>query len=720
LVEFDSLHNKIIHYLNDQQIEIIYDAYQLALKAHEGQKRHTGEPYITHPLAVATILAEIQMDAPTLVGAILHDVIEDTYIKKQDIAAQFGKEIADLVDGVTKLTQIEFETRAQAQAENFRKMVMAMARDIRVILIKLADRLHNMRTIESLPRKKRCRIAKETLEIFAPIANRLGMHAFRVEFEDLGFATLYPMRYRILKEAVAKAHGSRQEMMEFINEQIGKSFQNVNLRARALTSREKHLYSIYKKMHDKHLSFSEVMDVYGFRVIVDKIDTCYRVLGILHNLYKPITQRFKDYIAIPKANSYQSLHTTLFGPYGVPIEVQIRTEEMHKMAEYGISAHWLYKTEKSVVDDAQQRAQEWLKNVLEMDKSSKNSLEFIENVKTDLFPDEVYVFTPKGSILELPAGSTAVDFAYAIHSDIGNTCIAAKLDRRLAPLSTPLTNGQQVEIITSVGARPNPAWLSFVITGKARSTIKHFLKKQQHAESMELGKRLIEKSLHTFGLSLSEILPAHLEHLIKTAKLDSINHFFEEVGIGNRSALLAAKQLAKLNDLNDKTLEIEPETPYVFAIKGTEGIVVIFAKCCRPIPGDPIGGYIKPGRGLIVHVEHCPELIEYQKNPDKYISLHWEKNVQGDFPIDLSVSLLNQRGSLASLALTISEAGSNIAHINAEEFDGRYFSINLTVTVHNRIHLARILRKIRNNKHVGRVLRQKTKNKKIKNNKFHS
>jgi len=714
LVEFESLRSELVNYLNNQQIKVIEDAYQLAREAHEGQKRHTGEPYITHPLAVAKILAEMHMDPPTIIAAILHDVIEDTHVEKQDITAKFGKEIADLVDGVTKLTQIEFETRAQAQAENFRKMVMAMARDIRVILIKLADRLHNMRTIESLPRKKRRRIAKETLEIFAPIANRLGMHAFRVEFEDLGFATLYPMRYRILQEAVAKAHGSRHEMMEFINEQIEKSFKNYNLRARALTSREKHLYSIYKKMHDKHLSFSEVMDVYGFRVIVDKVDTCYRVLGILHNLYKPITQRFKDYIAIPKANSYQSLHTTLFGPYGIPIEVQIRTEEMHKMAEYGISAHWLYKTEKSVLGDAQQRAQEWLKSVLEMHKSSKNSLEFIENVKTDLFPDEVYVFTPKGSILELPAGSTAVDFAYAIHSDVGNTCVAAKLDRRLAPLSTPLTNGQQVEIITSAGARPNPAWLSFIVTGKARSTIKHFLKKQQRDESMELGKRLIEKSLHTFGLSLSQILPIHLEILVKTAKLDSINHFYEEVGIGNRSALLAAKQLAKLSDFSDKTAEIELATPYTFAIKGTEGVVVIFAKCCRPIPGDPIGGYIKPGRGLMVHVEHCPMLAEYQQDPDKYISLHWEKNVHGDFPIDLNVNILNQRGSLASVALTISEAESNIANINAEEFDGRYFSVNLTVTVHNRIHLARVLRKLRNNKNVARVVRQKPKVKKSK------
>ncbi len=708
--DFEDLHHALVQYLDESELSVIRDAYELAKTAHEGQRRHTGEPYITHPLAVAKILAEMHMDPPTLIAAILHDVIEDTYIEKSDLVARFGKEIADLVDGVTKLTQIEFETRAEAQAENFRKMVMAMARDIRVILIKLADRLHNMRTIGILPRKKRRRIAKETLEIFAPIANRLGMHAFRVEFEDLGFSALYPMRYRILKDAVDKSNRNRQEMMETIDQEIQNAFKKHNIRARSLTSREKHLYSVYKKMHDKHLSFSEVMDRYGFRVIVDKVDTCYRVLGVLHNLYKPITQRFKDYIAIPKVNGYQSLHTTLFGPYGVPIEVQIRTEEMHKMAEYGISAHWLYKAEKTVVSDAQHRAQEWLKGVLEMHKSSRNSLEFIENVKTDLFPDEVYVFTPKGNILELPAGATPVDFAYAIHSDIGNTCVAAKLDRRLAPLSTPLVNGQQVEIITAGAARPNPVWLSFVVTGKARSNIKHYLKKQQREESIELGRRLVEKSLHTFGLSLNQILDEELQEIVSAAKLESINHLFEEIGIGNRTALLVAKQLAKRE--SDKPQQSTIATPLV--IKGTEGIVVRFAKCCRPIPGDPIGGFIESGLGLIVHIESCPALDKYRHNHDHYVPLHWENKIQTDFPVDLGVDIVNQRGSLASLALTISEADSNIVNIKAEEFDERDFSVLLTVTVRDRVHLARVLKKIRNNKHVIRVVRLKPLGKKKK------
>ena len=711
--ELEALRTDLKTYLEDTQIQRIEDAYLLAKHAHEGQKRYTGEPYITHPLAVAKILANMRMDPPTIISAILHDVIEDTPIEKQDIIDKFGKEIGDLVDGVTKLTQIEFESRAEAQAENFRKMMMAMARDIRVILIKLADRLHNMRTITALPSEKRRRIAKETLEIFSPIANRLGMHALRIEFEDLGFKALYPLRYRILKSAVAKARGNRQEMMELIDQEIHQSLKKYNIRARSLIGREKHLYSIYKKMHDKHLSFSEVMDVYGFRVIVDKTDTCYRVLGVLHNLYKPIIQRFKDYIAITKTNGYQSLHTTLFGPYGVPIEVQIRTEEMHKMAEYGISAHWIYKAEKFVFDDAQERAKEWLKGVLEMHKSSKNSLEFIENVKIDLFPDEVYVFTPKGTILELPAGATPVDFAYAIHSDVGNTCVAAKIDRRLTPLSTQLTNGQQVEIITAPGARPNPAWLNFVVTGKARSNIRHFLKKQQREESIELGKRLVEKSLNSFGLKLEDISEEYLQVIVQTAKLDSINHFYEEVGIGNRTALLAAKQLAKLIHLPGYPNADEmPPPPQPLAIKGTEGFVIKYAKCCRPIPGDHIGGYIDSGHGLVVHVEHCPSLEKYQHNPDKYVSLRWEEHVYGDFPVDLRVDILNQRGSLASLALVISDAESNIENINAEEFDGRYFSVNLTLTAHSRVHLARILRKVRKSKNVIRVIRHKPRSKK--------
>jgi RelA/SpoT family (p)ppGpp synthetase len=657
-------------------------------------------------LAVAQILAEMRMDPQTIMAAILHDVVEDTPIKQTEIVEKFGKEVADLVDGVTKLTQIHFENYAQAQAENFRKMVMAMVSDIRVILVKLCDRLHNMRTLSGLPPEKRRRKALETLEIFAPIANRLGMHAVRIELEDLGFASIYPLRYKIIKDAVAKARGNRKEIIEMIDQQIRDNLKKNNIPSATVSGRGKHLYSIYKKMHERHMLFSEIMDVYGFRIIVDKVDTCYRVLGVLHNLYKPIAQRFKDYIAIPKANGYQSLHTTLFGPYGVPIEIQIRTEEMHKMAENGIAAHWLYKSEKKVFHDAQSRAREWLKDILEMEKSSKSSLEFIENVKIDLFPDEVYVFTPKGQIIELPAGATPVDYAYAIHSDIGNTCVAVRLDKRLSPLSSTLVSGQQVEIITAPGARPNSAWLNFVVTARARSRIKHYLKKQQREESMELGKRLLEKALHAHGQRLELIPDAALQHIVGSSRLESITHLFEEVGIGNRPALIVAKQIVK--SLGDVTLHegIEMHAPPL-VIKGTEGLVITYAKCCRPIPGDTIAGLIKIGQGIEVHMVHCPHLEKYQHHVDKYVPLLWEESIEGDFSVDLKVDLVNRRGSLAALTLAISEGESNIENIRAQESDRHHFNVDVTISVRNRKHLARILRKIRKRKDVIRVVRLK-------------
>ena len=705
MADLDVLLNDIKQYLSSEQVADIERAYLFAKQAHGSQVRYTGEPYITHPVAVAEVLAQMRMDPPTIMAALLHDVVEDTPVKPAEIVENFGQEVADLVDGVTKLTQIHFENYAQAQAENFRKMVMAMASDIRVILVKLADRLHNMRTLYALPPHKRRRSSLETLEIFAPIANRLGMHAFRVELEDLGFASLYPMRYKILKEAVRKAHGNRQEIMQMIYDQIQQALKKHNIPSATLAGREKHLYSIYKKMHDKHLSFSEIMDVYGFRITVDKVDTCYRVLGVLHNLHKPIAQRFKDYIAIPKANGYQSLHTTLFGPYGVPIEIQIRTEEMHRMAENGIAAHWLYKTEKKVFNEAQSRAREWLKGILEMDKSSKNSLEFIENVKIDLFPDEVYIFTPKGQIIELPAGATPVDYAYAIHSDIGNSCVAAKLDKRLSPLSTPLISGQQVEIITAPGARPNSAWLNFVVTGKARSKIKHYLKKQQRDESIELGRRLIEKGLHAYGMALEQIPDDIFISVVSSSHLDSLTHLFEEVGIGNRPALLVAKQIA--HEITRKEGVDYHISHHPLVVKGTEGLVMTYAKCCRPIPGDQIGGLIKIGQGIEVHTLHCPQLERFHDQPDKYVTLLWEEKVEGDFAVDLKVDLVNRRGSLASLTLAISEADSNIENIRAQESDRHHFHVDITISVRNRTHLARIMRKIRKRKDVIRVVRRR-------------
>lgn len=704
---FELLHQEVKGYLTEPQVSLVKEAYLFAKKAHEGQLRYTGESYITHPIAVARTLAQMRMDETTIMAAILHDVIEDTYVEKQDLVERFGEEVTTLVEGVTKLTQIHFESHAQAQAENFRKLIMAMTRDIRVILVKLADRLHNMRTLDSLRPDKRRRIALETLEIFAPIANRLGMHALRVELEDLGFATLYPLRYRILKEAVEAARGNRREIMEMIEQEIRKSLKRSRIPSWVLAGREKHLYSIYKKMHDRHLSFSEIMDVYGFRVVVDKIDTCYRVLGVLHNLYKPIPARFKDYIAISKANGYQSLHTTLFGPYGVPLEVQIRTEEMHRLAENGIAAHWLYKTQKKSFDEAQSHARQWLESVLEMERSAKNPLEFIENVKIDLFPDEVYVFTPKGNIIELPAGATPVDFAYSIHSDIGNTCVAAKLDKHLAPLSTPLNSGQQVEIITAPGARPNPAWLHFVVTGKAKSGIKHFLKKQLREESIDLGKRLISKALLSLSGHLSQVSEESLQRVAHALKLETPSHLFEEVGLGNRAALLVAKQLVRPDGETEKEVVTLPDPMKPLAIKGTEGIVIHYAKCCRPIPGDTISGFLKPGEGIEIHEAHCTYLENYRQYPERYISLSWEDEVQGVFSVDIDVEALNQRGSLATLAATISSADSTIQQVHAEDCDGRYFIVNLTIMVRNRTHLAQVLRGIHHLQSVLKVHRKK-------------
>lgn len=706
MATFEELRDEVNQYLSHDQVEVIKQAYHFAKQAHGKQSRYTGEPYITHPTAVAVMLAQMRMDPPTILSALLHDVVEDTPIKTADIEAKFGEEVAKLVEGVTKLTQIHFDNHAQARAENFRKMVMAMTSDIRVILIKLSDRLHNMRTLHTLPAPKRKRIALETLEIFAPIANRLGMHAYRLELEDLGFASLYPMRYAILKNAVDKAHGNRQEIMDLIDQQIRDSLKKANIPSPTVAGREKHLYSIYKKMAEKHISFSEIMDVYGFRIVVDKVDTCYRALGVLHSLFKPIIQRFKDYIAIPKANGYQSLHTTLFGPYGVPIEVQIRTEEMHKMAENGIAAHWIYKTEKIKFHHAQTRAREWLKGILEMDKSSRDSVEFIEDLKTELFPDEVYVFTPKGQIIELPAGATPVDYAYAIHSDVGNTCVAVKLDKKLSPLSTPLVSGQAVEIITAPGARPNTAWLNFVVTGKARNKIKHYLKKQQKEESIALGKELLEKTLEPYHLSLADLHEAHLLELAQTTQLESVNQLYEEVGLGNRPAALLANQIIKslgeTHPHEDHHQQVQP-----ILIRGTEGLLIHFSTCCHPIPGDSITGRIRIGEGIEVHMTHCKHIQHLHNNPNQLVPLEWEANVQGDFPVGLKLDMLNRRGSLAALTLAIAEADANIETMRAQESDTQQFHVEATIAVSNRSHLARVLRKLRQRQDVIKVMRTK-------------
>ena len=693
-------------YLETEQVREVYRAYLFGAEAHEGQHRISGEPYIYHPIAVARILAEMHMDPESIIAGMLHDVIEDTGTPKEVVTSEFSEEVAELVDGVSKLTQIKFESQAEAQAENFRKMMLAMVRDIRVIMVKLADRLHNMRTLGVMRGDKRRRIARETLDIYAPIANRLGMNQIRLELEDLGFAALYPMRYRVLNEAVRRARGNRKEILNKIESAIQQRMQQELIQCRLL-SRQKHLYSLYKKIRDRVGSFNEVFDVYAFRIIVDSVDTCYRVLGMMHNLYKPVPGKFKDYIAIPKANGYQSLHTVLFGPYGVPIEVQIRTDDMERVAESGIAAHWLYKSsDKGSGNNAQTRAREWLRKLLEMQSHAGNSLEFLESVKIDLFPDEVYVFTPAGDILELPRGATAVDFAYAVHTDVGNTCIASKIDRRLAPLRTPLLNGQTVEVITATGAHPNPAWLNFVTTAKARSNIRHYLKNLQNDEAIELGQRMLDKALHNLHNSLAEISAEQFEGLMEECGFEDRETLYADIGLGNRMAMLVARRLVPPDEgSEEKPVETGHSKP--LAIRGTEGMVVHFARCCRPIPGDAIVGFISTGRGLVIHTETCNNLSDFRSRPDKWIDVEWQPDIEGEFSAEIRVDVSNQKGVLATIAAEISEAGSNIENVSIEERDGLDTAMDFTVTVRDRQHLARVMRCIRKLPPVMRISRSK-------------
>ncbi|MDH5784114.1 MAG: bifunctional GTP diphosphokinase/guanosine-3',5'-bis pyrophosphate 3'-pyrophosphohydrolase [Chromatiales bacterium] len=691
-------------YLEPEQVQEVYQAYLIGAEAHQGQRRLSGEPYIYHPLAVARILAEMRLDHKTIAAAILHDVIEDTDINYERLTELFGEEITTLVDGVSKLTHIEFESKAQAQAENFRKMMLAMVQDIRVILIKLADRLHNMRTLGMMRPEKKRRIARETLEIYVPIATRLGLNRLRMELEDLGFSAYYPMRCRVLEAARERARGNRREIVTKIQSAIEERLRQEQMPGE-VSGREKHLYSLYLKMQHKQLSFSDVTDIIAFRITVDKVDTCYRVLGAIHNLYKPIPGKFKDYVAIPKANGYQSLHTALLTPYGFPIEVQIRTQDMDKVAESGIASHWLYKSGNASGGIAHERAREWLKNLLELQQNAGDSQEFLENVKVDLFPDEVYVFTPKGEIMELPRGATAVDFAYAVHTDVGNRCVAVKINRRLAPLHTQLRNGQSVEIITSPGAQPNPSWLNFVFTGKARATIRGFLKNLRHDESITLGRRLLERALSELHLKCDDIPAERWQALAAELGFADRDTLLEQIGLGNRTAPLIARALLPDEEGKEgKRERVDGTMP--LSIQGTEGTVVQYAKCCRPIPGDPILGFLTSGRGIVIHTQQCRNVAEFRKYPEKWVDVQWEKEVKGDFPVELRVDVTNQRGVLATVAAAIAETRANIDNITLDERDGLNTTINLTVAVTGRQHLARILRHMRTIEQVLKISRK--------------
>ncbi len=703
----DAFCDKLSSYLTPAHVSQIRRAYHYAEQAHDGQKRRSGEPYVTHPLAVAGILADLRLDHHSLIAALLHDVIEDTGISKAALAAQFGNTVAELVDGVSKLTQIEFNSKAEAQAENFQKMTMAMAKDIRVILVKLADRLHNMRTLGVLKPDKRRRIARETLEIYAPIANRLGMNSLRVEFQDLGFQALHPMRASRIAAAVRAARGHRKEVVGKIEDNIKRCLAQEGHDAE-VSGREKHLYSIYMKMRSKRKSFSDIMDVYAFRIVVDSVDTCYRVLGAIHSLYKPVHGEFRDYIAIPKANGYQSLHTVLIGMHGLPIEVQIRTREMDIVAESGVASHWLYKSDDDNKPTASEvRAREWIKGLLEMQQRAGNSLEFIEHVKVDLFPDEVYLFTPNGEIIELPAGATAVDFAYAVHTDIGNSCVACRINRQLAPLSQVLQSGQTVNIVTAPGAQPNPAWLNFVTTGKARSSIRHFMKTQLHAESIELGRRLLEKAILGLGTTLTAIPQERINDLLKQANVSYLDDILEDIGLGNRVAYVVAKRLVPEDVQQQASGKVQRRAQAPLMIDVADGMVISFAKCCRPIPGDPIIAHISAGRGLVVHTDTCKNIADMRENPEKCMIVNWSPDVAGEFIVDIRVEVNNERGIIAQLATKITEMEANIDKIALDEKDAGFNVITLSISVRNRIHLANIMRRIRSLRPVIRTTRVK-------------
>ncbi len=700
----ETLLQEVSAYLKPKDVAQIESALVFSRTAHQGQLRQSGDPYISHPIAVARILTPLHLDAQAITAALLHDVAEDTSISIEQIAEQFGKPVAELVDGLSKLDKLQFETKEDAQAENFRKMLMAMARDVRVILIKLADRLHNMRTLDSVSRQKSERIARETMDIYAPIANRLGLNTLYQELEDLSFKYLHPHRYAVLSKALKVARGNRREVVSKILEAIRQRLDENHIKAE-VRGREKHLYGIYQKMQSKSLAFAQVLDIYGFRVLVEDVPSCYLALGVLHSLYKPFPGRFKDYIAIPKANGYQSLHTALFGPFGTPIEVQIRTHEMNKLAESGVASHWLYKSSEAQINDLHQKTHQWLQSLLESLAQSGDSVEFLEHLKIDLFPDEVYVFSPKGKIYALPRGATAVDFAYNVHTDIGNRCVAAKVNSELVPLRTELHNGDRVEIVTAPLAHPNPAWLSYVVTSKARGEIRHALKTMHLEESAKLGERLLGQALSSLGIKLQDIPEMCWERVLKETGAKTRQEIFADIGLGRRLNMVIARQLAKIN-VGENT-RTESSASGIITLLGTEGMAVQYAKCCRPIPGDPIIGVIKSGQGLIVHTHDCPSLRKGRGNSEEWMDVVWDKNITRLFEVSIKLIVANQRGVLAKVAASIADAESNIENVHFTS-EGEYTALYFTLQVSSRQHLASVMRGLRRIQEVIRITRVKS------------
>lgn len=708
------LTTKLAEYLTPAELKKVKEAYRFSDEMHLGQMRKSGEPYISHPIAVAEICADWKLDAQAIMAALLHDVMEDQDVKKDELIERFGAPVATLVDGLSKLDKIEFQSQIEAQAENFRKMLLAMARDVRVILVKLADRLHNMRTLGVMIPEKKRRIARETMEVYIPIAHRLGLNNIYRELQELAFSHLYPLRHRTLAKAVKAARGNRREVVSKILESVSTTLAATGINAQ-IDGREKSLFGIYRKMHNKHLSFSQVLDVYGFRIVVDTFANCYLALGTLHALYKPMPGKFKDYIAIPKLNGYQSLHTTLIGPYGTPVEFQIRTQDMHRVAESGVAAHWLYKDEEGNLSDLQQRTHAWLQSLLDIQKQTGDSAEFLEHVKVDLFPDSVYVFTPKSKIIALPRGATALDFAYTIHTDVGDQTIAAKINHEPAPLRTELHNGDIVEIITSTSSRPSPNWLSFVRTGKARSAIRHHLRTINLGESVELGKRLLSQALATLNLNPA-LAPVVVDRLLNESSAKSLDEIYADIGVGKRMATLVARHIMGLLEnepLLTPLLDMEgvatPAKMDPVVIYGSEGISVQLSPCCQPIPGDHITGQLKRDQGLVVHAEDC-NIAKRQRNkdPDRWIEVLWGEDLNRRFDCRIKVLVHNDKGILARVAAEIGDSDANIIYVNMDDDKDQLMTqLVFTIQVEDRVHLARLMRNVRRIRGVTRILRDR-------------
>jgi len=693
-------------YLQPEEIDLVWRAYRLSNKAHEGQKRSSGEDYISHPVSVACIAAKFHLDAASIQAALLHDVVEDTQVTLEDIATQFSPQVAKIVEGLSKLDKIHFNDATHAQAENFRKMLLAMSQDVRVILIKLADRLHNMQTLEHLKPEKRLRIAQETIDIYSPIANRLGLNSIYQELEDLAFRYIHPLRYKTIHKAILSARGNRKEVVGKILDDINTKLKGFKIKA-TVSGREKNESSIHRKMIKKHTSFSQINDIYAFRVIVEDEKDCYLALGALHSLYKPIAGKFKDYLAIPKANGYQSLHTTLFGPFGTPLEVQIRTESMHNLAEAGVAAHWLYKTNDYHITQLQQQTNQWLKKLLEIQSDESDSLEFLEHLKIDLFPDEVYVFTPKSKILALPKGSTVIDFAYAVHSDVGNHAVAAKINQTLVPLREEIVTGDHIEVMTAPLAKPNPAWLNFVITGKARSQIRGYLRNAESNDLIILGYSMLNNALKAFRIDPDSIKKKHWDKLILDYHLKSKDDVLVDIALGKKVNVMVAHQLTNIMD-GVKKAKSQSKFLDVITIKGSDDMAIELASCCHPIPGDPILGYINKDRGLIIHTHDCSTIKKYNLDPERWVDVEWEPNSDILYKVSLSVLVANETGMLAKMASAIAVASSNIENVSVEESDGSNFvNINFVVQVKNRLHLAEVIRSLRKITKVSRISRLK-------------